>query len=237
MLSLRLLLPVSLTLPQNKAPIQVPLPQDTILYEPRPVEQQEIETRPAPLPQIDEQPEPSCPTVSLFQALFGLWLLGAVSVALWTILSHLRFLSYLRRWGRKVTDEETIRCFHGLADLLRLSHRPRLVCSPGLKAPMLAGLVRPALLLPEEPLSAQELRFALLHELCHYKRRDIWLKTLALLVRCLHWFNPAVWYMGRLLERDTELACDEAALAQLPPEEHAAYGATILNAVERLKEG
>ena len=41
--------------------------------------------------------------------------------------------------------------------------------------------------------------------------------------------------MGRLIERDTELACDEAALAALPPSEHAAYGQTILSAAARLR--
>ena len=36
-------------------------------------------------------------------------------------------------------------------------------------------------------------------------------------------------------EGDTERACDEEALRQLPPDEHAAYGRTILEAVARLK--
>ncbi len=76
---------------------------------------------------------------------------------------------------------------------------------------------------------------ALLHELTHFRRHDIWLKSLCLLVRSIHWFNPAVWYMAHLIERDTELGCDEEALRHLPPEEHAAYGETILHAVERLK--
>lgn len=44
------------------------------------------------------------------------------------------------------------------------------------------------------------------------------------------------WYMVRLVERDTELACDEAALNTLSPEEHAAYGQTILSAVSRLRK-
>ena len=79
------------------------------------------------------------------------------------------------------------------------------------------------------------LRYSILHELTHFKRRDIWLKTLALLVNAIHWFNPFMWYMTRLVERDTELACDEAALKLLPVEEHKAYGTTILDAVERLK--
>ena len=54
-------------------------------------------------------------------------------------------------------------------------------------------------------------------------------------MRALHWFNPVMWLMSRSLERDTELACDEAALKRLPREEHAAYGETILQAVERLQ--
>lgn len=100
---------------------------------------------------------------------------------------------------------------------------------------MLAGLFRTVLLLPEDTPQGDELRFSLLHELTHYKRRDIWLKSLALLANVIHWFNPCMWYMVRLVERDTELACDEAALHRLPAEDHAAYGRTILNAVERLK--
>ena len=93
----------------------------------------------------------------------------------------------------------------------------------------------PKLLLPEGEMGDNALRYSLLHELTHFKRRDIWLKTLALLVNAIHWFNPFMWYMTRLVERDTELACDEAALKLLPTEEHKAYGTTILDAVERLK--
>ena len=57
---------------------------------------------------------------------------------------------------------------------------------------------------------------------------------MALWVNALHWFNPFMWYMVRLVERDTELACDEAALKALPAGERAAYGRTILSAAERL---
>ena len=101
--------------------------------------------------------------------------------------------------------------------------------------PVLAGVFAPKLLLPEGEIGQNALRYSLLHELTHFKRRDIWLKTLALLVNAVHWFNPFMWYMTRLVERDTELACDEAALKLLPAEEHKAYGTTILDAVERLK--
>ena len=157
-------------------------------------------------------------------------------VVLWAGLAHLRFLCYLRRWSSPVVDSDTVRIFNQLGDSLGLGRRPRLLACQGLKVPMLAGLLRPVLLLPQDKLSGDALHYSLLHELTHFRRRDIWLKALALWVNALHWFNPLAWYMVRLVERDTELACDEAALNTLSPEEHAAYGQTILSAVSRLRK-
>lgn len=188
--------------------------------------------------QADEAPYPSAEkefSISLSQVIVCVWLAGAVFYAAWTLISHVRFLRYLRRWSQPMRDADTIRLYNLLGDQLKLNHRPNLRTCGGLCAPMLAGLFHPVILLPEDSPTGDTMRYALLHELTHYKRGDIWLKTLALLANIVHWFNPFMWYMVRLVERDTELACDEAALRQLPPEEHAAYGRTILVAVERLK--
>ena len=84
-------------------------------------------------------------------------------------------------------------------------------------------------------MSGEELGFSLLHELTHYRRRDIWLKMLAAWVNALYWFDPLMWYMVRLVERDTELACDEDALSRLSRSDYSAYGQTILAAVARLQ--
>ena len=99
---------------------------------------------------------------------------------------------------------------------------------------MVAGLIRPVLLLPREAPEGEALTCALLHELTHLRRRDIWRKALALWVTALYWFDPLVWLMGRAMERDGELACDEAALKRLPPEARAAYGRAVWEAVERV---
>lgn len=245
LLALRLAVPVSFDLPKAapvQPPIQITAPTDTVVYtyEPaaptQPIVPQSTEPVPTvPVPtQPTEGPEPAGRTISLYGLAFTLWCAGAGGMLLWYALSHLRFLAYLRRWSVPVTAPDTIRVFNALGDELDLAHRPALRRCAGLKVPVLAGLFTSTLLLPEAEMGEEELRHSLLHELTHYKRRDIALKTLALLANAVHWFNPAMWYMTRLVERDTELACDEAALKHLPAEEHAAYGRTILNAVERL---
>lgn len=257
LLCLRLVIPVSLMggAEENaSAPIQLQVPSDTVIYEYEPPAQTTAQpslpsgnpmqpdtpVRPSVSVQPEvpaDEPQETRPniSISLAQVVRIVWAVGAGVMLIWTVVSHLRFLRYVRRWSRGVEDPAAIRLYNQVGDRLGVSHRPNLRTCAGLKAPMLAGLVHPKLLLPEDAVQSDSLRFVLVHELTHYKRRDIWLKTIALLTNIVHWFNPFMWYMVRLVERDTELACDEAALRQLPPEDHAAYGRVILNAVERLK--
>lgn len=184
---------------------------------------------PSPAPQTTERELDPAPIA------LGVWLLGAGAVLAWNTAAHARFLSYLRRWSAPVTDSDAIAAFNLLGDQLGLDRRPRLLVCQGLKVPMLAGALRPAILLPQGNVSGEELGFSLLHELIHYRHRDIWLKLLAMWVNALYWFNPLAWYMLRLVERDTELACDEDALTRLSRSDYSAYGQTILAAVARLQ--
>lgn len=258
LLCLRLAIPfsmLSLRPESTKAPIQVSVPSDTVVYEyyTPDVSRPTIDVTPddTPVQSVPDIPvvstQPDVPpteetkpqvSISVSQIVVIIWLVGVAVMAIWAILSHLRFTRYLRRWGEPVQDVEVIRLYNSVGDQLNVNRRPSLRVCAGLRAPMLAGFFRSVLLLPEESLNegSDTMRYILVHELTHYKRRDILLKTLALLANIVHWFNPFMWYMVRLVERDTELACDEAALRRLPPEDHAAYGRTILSAVERLKE-
>ena len=249
-LCLRLAVPLPLA-PHGEAgaPIQVEIPPaavvpptliapgDTPGPAPVPEPKEPSVSAPETSPHPGVQPPASAqgPSLSPAQIALGVWLLGAAAFLARTGAAHLRFLRWLRRWAAPVTGGEAIAAFNQLGDRLGLDRRPRLLVCQGLKAPMLAGLLRPAILLPQEGVSGETLGFSLLHELTHYRRRDVWLKTLALWVNALHWFNPLMWYMVRLVERDTELACDEDALRSLPKSDFAAYGQTILAAVARLQ--
>ena len=248
LLCLRLAIPFPL-LPKAPAPIQVTVPAVTL-----PSSGVAAPARPDPLP--DEFPEPApdfsdqspardegdeipapadaAPPRDWAAVLFALWLAGAAGVLGWNLLAHGRFLRWLRRWAVPADDPAVIRTFHQLSDRLGLARRPRLLVCPGLRAPMVAGLIRPVLLLPREAPEGEALTCALLHELTHLRRRDTWRKALALWVTALYWFDPLVWLMGRAMERDGELACDEAALKRLPPEARAAYGRAVWEAVERV---
>ena len=244
LLALRLAVPVPLlpNRPAQTAPIQLTAPRDPVIYHytPMAAETGQGQTPPAVTPPAGTAADAAAPaegfSLTLGQVLFVLWLAGGLAVLGWNGLSHLRFRRWLARWGRPVESPELLRAYNALGDALGLNRRPRLAVCPGLEVPMLAGLFRPALLLPEGQVSGELLHYALLHELTHYRRRDIWLKALMLWVCAVHWFNPLVWLMARAVERDTELACDEGAAGRLPAGERAEYGRAILEAAAAGKE-
>lgn len=95
-------------------------------------------------------------------------------------------------------------------------------------APVVVGVIKPKIYLPfslEEP----QLAHVLTHEKMHIQRKDYLLKFLFYIAVIVHWFNPLVWISYRLLERDMEMACDEAVLERLGTEEKANYCESLLN--------
>ncbi len=94
-------------------------------------------------------------------------------------------------------------------------------------APLTFGVVRPQVVL-SPGLDAGELACVLAHEGVHARRRDnLWHYAMAAAV-VVHWWNPAVWLMPRLLRRDIELACDRAALKKLGEDRRAEYAQALV---------
>lgn len=86
--------------------------------------------------------------------------------------------------------------------------------SDRLGTPLVYGIVRPVMVLPKAMLRVEKERMTLIvnHELVHIRHRDNLWKLIMLLTVCLHWFNPFVWMMYVIFNRDMELACDEAVI-------------------------
>ena len=126
------------------------------------------------------------------------WLLGAASVA----------VIWLVRWCRL---QAVVRAARRLAfDLPIPVKSVRGPLEPGL-----VGIVRPVILMPEgilDRLSRSEIDAILTHELCHWRRHDNLLAALHMLVACIFWFHPVVWFIGGRLVEERERACDEDVL-------------------------
>ncbi|MDI1312955.1 penicillin-binding transpeptidase domain-containing protein [Prosthecobacter sp.] len=101
-----------------------------------------------------------------------------------------------------------------IAREIGLRRLPQLWLGAADAVPMVWGVLKPRLLLPQgfETWSREKQRGVLLHELAHLKRGDPLALWAAQWVKALHWFNPLVWLTFRQLRADQERACDDAVL-------------------------
>ncbi len=73
----------------------------------------------------------------------------------------------------------------------------------------------------------------ILHEYVHIQRFDAATKLLLTAVLCLHWFNPLVWLMYTLANRDLELSCDETVLRRFGGNAKSSYAHTLIQMEEK----
>lgn len=83
---------------------------------------------------------------------------------------------------------------------LRQSYRAQVPC--------IIGILHPTVVLPVENYSPNELTYILMHEVMHYKQRDILWKRLMLLVCAINFYNPLAWLLLVEIQKWSEYACD-----------------------------
>lgn len=125
-----------------------------------------------------------------------------------------------------------LRAIGGWIVLLRVRHRSSPFrhgdCAEirigGVNTPLACGVLHPLILLPASgrDWDAGRLRAVLLHESAHVRRADCLAKYVAQGSRALWWWNPLAWIAAARLNREQELACDDAVLsAGIPADTYA----------------
>ena len=99
-----------------------------------------------------------------------------------------------------------------------------------ISSPLTFGVLRPVILMPKKTDWTDEtaLRYVLEHEFVHIQRFDVLSKLLLIAAICVHWFNPLVWVMYVLANRDLELSCDETVLRRFGGDVRAAYARVLI---------
>lgn len=99
-----------------------------------------------------------------------------------------------------------------------------------ISTPISYGFLHPTILLPKtfDQQNRETLEYILEHELVHIQRFDIVTKRMMILALCIHWFNPFVWAMYFLLNRDLEIACDDLSVRRLGTDKKADYAHALI---------
>lgn len=150
-----------------------------------------------------------------------IWISGAAVMLGIHLAAHRRFVRRALKLGRPL-----------LVDGVAVD----IVATRAVEGPMATGLVHPLILVShdfEQRFTADQRRFALMHEQLHHKRGDIWASAAALLGASALWFNPLAYVALGAFRRDMESACDASLLATTGRDQVPAYAQTILASAAR----
>lgn len=163
--------------------------------------------------------------------LWVVWLVVALGMLIRKISMYRSYIRYVRSGAEAVSDVALLDRLAVTAQQMGICRAIDLCVNPHVASPMLIGYFHPCIVLPCADVQEDKFCYMAVHELTHYKRRDIFYKWLVQLTVCLHWFNPFVYLMRREMERACEFSCDEAVVAKMGYGHAADYGETLLDAM------
>jgi beta-lactamase regulating signal transducer with metallopeptidase domain len=179
-------------------------------------------------------PEPRAVKFDWTAWLALIWLLGAAAM-----LARAGFqvagAERLRRSSRPLNDASVAGLLAEARRAVGLARRVRLAVTERLTSPAVVGVFLPTLILPlslTTTLSADQIRFILLHELAHIQRGDYFANLFQLFAEALLFFNPAAWWISRHIRLEREACCDALAieLSGAPAD----YAQTLVQVAERI---
>ena len=172
-------------------------------------------------------PSPATEHISTFEIL---WLVGVLLLAIYFSISYFRSM---RKFRMSVPDNTPyIREWLNAHQIVR----PIEVRSSDLiSSPLTYGILHPVILLPKKLDRNDQvaLKYVLTHEYVHIRRFDAITKILFAAVLCIHWFNPLVWVMYVLANRDIELSCDAWVIRMMGEKNRSSYALMLIKMEER----
>ena len=172
-------------------------------------------------------PSPATEHISTFEIL---WLVGVLLLAIYFSISYFRSM---RKFRMSIPDNTPY--IQNWLTAHQIS-RPLAVRSSDLiSSPLTYGILHPVILLPKKLDRNDQvaLKYVLTHEYVHIRRFDAITKILFAAVLCIHWFNPLVWGMYVLANRDTELSCDAWVIRMTGVKNRSSYALMLIKMEER----
>jgi beta-lactamase regulating signal transducer with metallopeptidase domain len=169
----------------------------------------------------------------IYKLMFLVWVVGILILTVLTVIVNRRFSHKIEY--NLITDSSLITVFNKIRADLKIKADIPLLKTRHVNSPALLGFIHPRLLLPlgiEQTFNSEQMKLILLHELLHFKRRDIMINWITQVLVIIHWFNPLIWYAFYRMREDQEISCDALAMDRLDTKQCNDYAFTLIKLVE-----
>lgn len=161
-----------------------------------------------------------------------IWIIGMASLFLFKTISYFKFKSMVMTDSDYIHDSQILDIFNDCKDRLKIRRNITVRLCHDISSPMLIGIFNPTILIPHIEDDEETFNMVFMHELNHYRRQDILIKSFGLMINAIHWFNPIVYIMLKKLDTFCEYSVDENVVEKMKTQDRKYYCETILNLMD-----
>jgi len=209
---------------------RIPLiPQNTVIEQEAPLNLEEaprmvvLDEKPIEYREINITPKLSIKLLDLFAYV---WFAGMCIYLIIVVSSYIIYIVGKHRKAVMITDNYVL---NDVKKELKIKRKVKFGMSPDIQSPILVGVLFPVIYIPCREIPDENMRMVFLHELTHYKRKDLLIKWLSIFVNAVHWFNPLAYLLCANVSEACEVSCDMAVTKKMSDEQQKVYMNTILD--------
>ena len=167
-----------------------------------------------------------------------IWLVGLVISVIVFIIGNIN-INYRISKSEKIEDSMIRLVLTRCKRKLRINKKIEIRVQNINVSPCIYGLIKPKILVSSEFIrkDVEVIENVFMHELSHYKRKDMITNYILLIMTSIHWFNPFIYKFFRKMRQEMELATDEIALGKMDTEEKKKYGLTLISLLQTYEAG
>lgn len=166
------------------------------------------------------------------------WLFGVLFTIIRTIYTNIR-IYLLKKYSLPCNNASIKKLLkHCLYDMT-IKKNITIRVTSDIKTPCIVGIFNPCILFPKQTLSdivINDIRYIFLHELQHFKQKDIWVNYLICIIRIIYWFNPIIHWLLQEIRQLQELTCDNSVLRRINSSNYHDYGNALINFAELISK-
>ncbi|MDR3594849.1 M56 family metallopeptidase [Clostridium sp.] len=166
------------------------------------------------------------------EILLYVWMLGVIIFIGKEAYAYIYFHKKLKSISNIIDDESIINTLEKCKRKLNINGKIVLKECLHIKSPMITGIFAPVITIPKMNQDLDKLEIIFIHELIHYKRKDLWIKITALIANVINWFNPVVYILRNKINIICELSLDEQLIKNMDKSKRKYYGEIILEQIE-----
>ncbi len=163
---------------------------------------------------------------------------GSMLIYIWLFVMSAIFIYYIitsiimkKKIGKEeVKDKRVLTILENCKNKMGIKKEIKLIKQKYKKVPCIYGIFNTKILITGEVLQKDEqsLNYIFMHELAHFKRHDLVINKLLILITTIHWFNPILWFCFKQVRQDMELKADEMVLNNIEKKEEKDYAKTLV---------